>query len=134
MMKRILIHFRGQMDEHLRPQGLTWAQLQLLKVIRDEPGASGAQLARSCYTTPQSAQALVKQLESGGWIRREKDRVNDRMLKSYLTREGEMLIASFEQTAKTVEARLWRGIDEKSVAAVNTVLEQCLRNLEPDAD
>ena len=41
MMKRILIHFRSQMDEKLRPQGVTTAQLQLLKAIRDEPGVSG---------------------------------------------------------------------------------------------
>ena len=59
MMKRILIHFRSQMDEKLRPQGVTTAQLQLLKAIRDEPGVSGAQLARSCYVTPQSAQSLL---------------------------------------------------------------------------
>ncbi len=28
MMKRIMVHFRGQMDEGLRPQGVTTAQLQ----------------------------------------------------------------------------------------------------------
>ena len=40
MMKRILIHFRSQMDEKLRPQGVTTAQLQVLKAIREnEPRA-----------------------------------------------------------------------------------------------
>ena len=67
-MKRILIHFRGQMDELLRPQGVTTAQLVMLKAIRNEPEASGANLARACYVTPQSAQALLKSLEDGGWI------------------------------------------------------------------
>src|SRR6202045_3818011 len=80
MMKRIMIHFRGQMDEKLRPQGVTTAQLQVLKVIRDEPGGSGAQLARACYVTPQSAQALLKSLEGGGWILRTKNPVNERIL------------------------------------------------------
>src|SRR5207248_4149007 len=79
MMKRILIHFRGQMDEKLRPQGVTTAQLQVLKVIRDEPGGSGAQVARACHVTPQSAQALLKSLEDGGWITRTKNPVNDRI-------------------------------------------------------
>ena len=68
MMKRIMIHFRSQMDEELRPQGVTTAQLSLLKAIRDKPGGSGAQLARACYVTPQSAQALLKGLEDGGWV------------------------------------------------------------------
>jgi hypothetical protein len=35
MMKRIMIHFRSQIDEKLRPQGVTTAQLQVMKVIRD---------------------------------------------------------------------------------------------------
>src|ERR1700722_285677 len=92
MMKRILIHFRSQMDEKLRPQGVTTAQLQVLKAIRDDPGVSGAQLARSCYVTPQSAQSLLRGLEEGEWIVRSKDRRNDRILTIRLTSEGEKLL------------------------------------------
>src|SRR5271154_1809670 len=97
MMKRILIHFRSQMDEQLRPQGVTTAQLHVMKIIREEPGASGAQLARSCYVTPQSAQALLKQLEEDGWIWRVKDRVNDRILTVELTPSGETLLLTAEK-------------------------------------
>jgi DNA-binding MarR family transcriptional regulator len=134
MMKRILVHFRSQMDEELRPQGVTTAQLHVLKAIRQEPGASGAQLARSCYMTPQSAQALLKGLESGGWIVRGKDRVNERILTVSLTAEGERLLLTAERAAKVIEARLWQGVAEGSVAALNAVLEQCLANLEPELD
>jgi hypothetical protein len=41
MMKRIMVHFRGQMDEKLRPQGVTTAQLVVLKAVQNEPGALG---------------------------------------------------------------------------------------------
>jgi MarR family transcriptional regulator, organic hydroperoxide resistance regulator len=134
MMKRILIHFRSQMDERLRPQGVTTAQLQVLKAIREKPGVSGAQLARSCYMTPQSAQALLKGLEDDGWIVRSKDRVNDRILTALLTAEGERLLVTAEKAAKGIEVRLWRGVSEGSVDALNAVLEQCLANLGPDSE
>jgi DNA-binding MarR family transcriptional regulator len=134
MMKRILIHFRSQMDERLRPQGVTTAQLQVLKAIREKPGVSGAELARSCYMTPQSAQALLKGLEHDGWIVRSKDRVNDRILTASLTAEGERLLVTAEEAAKGIEARLWRSVSEGSVDALNAVLEQCLANLEPEPD
>ena len=134
MMKRILIHFRSQMDEKLRPQGVTTAQLSVLKVIRDKPGGSGAQLARACYVTPQSAQALLKGLEDGGWITRTKDRVNDRILTASLTKNGEKLLLTAQRTAKVIERKLWRGVAESSVEALNGVLEQCLANLEPEPD
>jgi MarR family transcriptional regulator, organic hydroperoxide resistance regulator len=134
MMKRILIHFRSQMDEKLRPQGVTTAQLQLLKAIRDEPGVSGAQLARSCYVTPQSAQSLLAGLERDGWIIRTRDRGNDRILAARLTSEGEALLLTAESAAKVIEGKLWRGVPESSLKALNEVLEQCLANLGPESD
>lgn len=129
MMKRILIHFHSQMDEALRPQGVTIAQLRLLKTIREEPGASGAQLARSCYMTPQSAQSLLTGLQRDGWIIRSKGRGNDRILAARLTPEGEKLLETAEKAAKLIEAKLWRGVTEDSIVALNAVLEQCLANL-----
>jgi DNA-binding MarR family transcriptional regulator len=134
MMKRILIHFRSQMDEKLRPQGVTTAQLQLLKAIRDEPGVSGAQLARSCYVTPQSAQSLLAGLERDGWIIRTRDHGNDRILAARLTLEGETLLLTAERAAKVIEGKLWRGVPESSLKALNEVLEQCLANLGPESD
>jgi len=133
MMKRIMIHFRSKMDEQLRPQGVTTAQLHVMKVIRDEPGGSGAQLARACHVTPQSAQALLKGLENDGWITRTKDRVNDRILIAQLTPNGEELLQTAEKLARVIEKRLWRGVPVEAVEALNGVLAQCLENLEDDA-
>jgi DNA-binding MarR family transcriptional regulator len=129
-MKRILIHFRGQMDELLRPEGVTTAQLQVLKAVRDEPGPSGAQLARACYMTAQSAQALLKCLEDGGWIVRTKDKVNDRILIARLTPSGEELLETAQKQVRAIEKKLWRGIPEGDVEALNKTLERCLANLD----
>jgi len=130
LMKRILIHFRSQMDEALRPQRVTTAQLQVLYAIRSEPGASGAQLARSCYVTPQSAQSLLKGLEEGGWIVRVKDKVNDRILVAQLTPSGEELIETAEKAARVIEKKVWKDVSDDAVGTLNAVLEQCLENLE----
>jgi MarR family transcriptional regulator, organic hydroperoxide resistance regulator len=133
MMKRILNHFRSQMDETLRPQGVTTAQLQVLYAVRQEPGVSGAQLARVCYMTPQSAQTLLTGLEEDGWITRTKDRVNDRILIAVLTPSGEELLETAEKLARVIEKKLWRGVSAEAVGALNAVLAQCLGNLEGDA-
>jgi DNA-binding MarR family transcriptional regulator len=134
MMKRILIHFRSQMDEKLRPQGVTTAQLQVLKAISNEPGVSGAQLARACYVTPQSAQSVLAGLERDGWIIRTRDRGNDRILAARLTSEGERLLLTAERAAKVIEGKLWKGVAESSIEALNEVLRQCLANLGPESD
>jgi DNA-binding MarR family transcriptional regulator len=130
MMKRIMVHFRGQMDERLRPEGVTTAQLVVLKAVQDEPGAFGAQLARACHVTPQSAQALLKSLEDGGWIIRTKDAVNDRILIAKLTPSGVKLLETGEKLARVIEKRLWHGIADGAVEALNKTLARCLENLE----
>ena len=134
MMKRILVHFRSQMDEALRPQGVTTAQLHILKTLREEPGVSGAQLARLCYVTPQSAQSLLSGLERDGWIVRNKGRGNDRILAARLTAEGEELLQEAEKMVKVIEGKLWRGVPESSIEALNGVLEHCLANLGPESE
>jgi MarR family transcriptional regulator, organic hydroperoxide resistance regulator len=133
MMKRMLIHFRGQMDEQLKPEGVTTAQLHVLKTIRVEPGASGAQLARLCYVTPQSAQTLLKGLEDDGWITRTKDKGNDRILIAELTPSGEALLETAEKLSQVIERKVWHGISLEAVEALNVVLAQCMGNLERDA-
>src|SRR6201995_2829250 len=130
MMKRIMVHFRGQMDDLLRPHGVTTAQLVVLKAVQDEPAAFGAQLARVCHVTPQSAQALLKSLEDGGWIVRTKDAVNDRILIAKLTSNGVKLLATGEKLARVIEERLWHGIADSAVEGLNRTLVRCLENLE----
>jgi DNA-binding MarR family transcriptional regulator len=118
------------MDERLRPEGVTTSQLAVLKAVQDEPGAFGAQLARACHVTPQSAQALLKSLEDGGWIVRTKDTVNDRILIAKLTPNGVKLLETGEKLARVIEKRLWQGIPDSAVEALNKTLVRCLANLE----
>jgi DNA-binding MarR family transcriptional regulator len=129
LMKRIMIHFRAAMDEELRPYGLTKAQIQLLWAIRNAPGSSGAQLARMCEVTPQTAQALIRRAEEGGWIVRGKDKVNDRIVTASLTPAGEEVLRTADQVVKGIEAKLWQGVPAPAIEGMIAVLEQCLGNI-----
>jgi DNA-binding MarR family transcriptional regulator len=128
-MKRILIHMRGQMDVILRPYGVTTAQLVMLKTVRNSPGSSGAQLARECYVTPQSAQALIKHLEDSGFIVRGKDRINGRIVTASITPEGERLMETAEKIALEIQETLWVGISDGDVEGLNELLARCLQNI-----
>jgi DNA-binding MarR family transcriptional regulator len=129
LMKRIMLHFRAQMDEELRPYGVTKAQMQLLLAIRDAPGSSGAQLSRQCEVTPQTVQALIQRTEEGGWIVRGKDSVNDRIVTASLTPAGEELLLNVDRLVKTIEAKLWEGVPAAAIEGMIAVLEQCLGNI-----
>jgi MarR family transcriptional regulator, organic hydroperoxide resistance regulator len=132
LMKRILIGFRTQMDEELRPRGVTTAELQILKAVQGAPGSSGAQLARVCYMTPQSMQSLIQKTEADGWIERRKGKGNERVLAASLTAAGEALLRDAESVVKRIEKRLWAGIPTDEIVGMVNLLERCLENIEPE--
>jgi DNA-binding MarR family transcriptional regulator len=129
-MKRIMIRFRLHLDEQLRPQGLTTAQMQVLFAVRNSPGSSGAQIARSCYITPQTAQMLLKHLERSGFIVRGKDPINDRIVTARITPEGERLAESVEKNSRGLQQKLWKGISDEEMSCLSGLLGRCLKNLD----
>ncbi|MDE1175287.1 MAG: MarR family transcriptional regulator [Edaphobacter sp.] len=128
-MKRILMQFRLQVEEELKPRGVTVAQIQLLLAIRNTPGSSGAELARSCYITPQSVQTVLAQLEAAGWIVRGKEQTNDRILTAHLTAAGRRQTKVVDGLSAGIQERMWQGISEREMAALNALLQRCLTNL-----
>jgi DNA-binding MarR family transcriptional regulator len=130
LMKRILLGFRAQMDEELKPRGVRTAQVQILKAVQSSPGSSGAHLARVCYMTPQSMQSLIEKTERDGWIVRRKGKENDRVLAAWLTEAGEALLSDAEVVVKRIERRLWDGVSADEVTGLVGLLERCLGNIE----
>ena len=129
-MKRMMNQFRVHLDEQLRPQGLTTAQMQVLFAVRNSPGSSGAQIARSCYITPQTTQALLKHLERSGFIVRGKDPINDRIVTARITPDGERLAEAVEKKSRGLQQRLWQGISDREMSSLSVLLDRCLRNLD----
>jgi DNA-binding MarR family transcriptional regulator len=131
LMKRIFMQFRFLLDEKLRPYGATTAQVRLLHAIRSAPGSSGAELARQCEVTPQTAQSLIQKAEKAGWIARSKDDVNERIVTASLTPSGEKLLHVADRFIRGIEAGIWKNVSPRTLGNLISVLEQCLDNLGP---
>lgn len=132
LIKRFLVAFRTSLDEELKPGGVTTAQIQVLKALKEWPGSSGARLARVCHMTPQSMQAQIQKSEKDGWIERHKDKGNERVLAASLTAAGEEMLAAAEVAVRRVEKKLWHGVSEGEIARLTEVLERCLGNMEEE--
>jgi DNA-binding MarR family transcriptional regulator len=129
LMKRILAQLRAHMDEKLRPYGVTTAQIRLLSALHSAPGSSGAQMARQCEVTPQSAQALIQRAEEAGWIVRGKDSVNDRIVTASLTPAGDELLTIADRLLRGIETKLWQEVPPVAIDGLIEVLETCLVNI-----
>jgi DNA-binding MarR family transcriptional regulator len=86
-------------------------------------------LARTCFITPQTTQALLKHLEDNGLIVRGKDPVNDRIVTASLTAAGERLAQTVEKESLPIQKELWQGFTANELAQLNDLLTRCLVNL-----
>ncbi|MGB8388818.1 MarR family winged helix-turn-helix transcriptional regulator [Mycobacterium sp.] len=75
-------------NEAISEHGVAASQVGLMRQLADEPGLSGAELARRLLITPQAAQLALAELARRGLIERKQDPQHGRILLAYLTDEG----------------------------------------------
>jgi DNA-binding MarR family transcriptional regulator len=75
-------------NEAVSQHGVSSAQIGILRQLANEPGLSGAELARRLLITPQGVQLALKALEQRGLVQRKQDPQHARILQAYLTDKG----------------------------------------------
>jgi DNA-binding MarR family transcriptional regulator len=130
LVKRVLNLFRDALDEKLRPCAVTSAQLHVLAKLENEPGISGARLARSCMVTPQTTQVLLRGIEANGWIRRSKHPENERILLATLTPLGKRALARSRTAIGDIYDQMLQDFAAKDIRELETLLSRCAANLE----
>ena len=132
LMRRVLLGFKSRLDDELREKNATTAQMRFLREVKERPGSSGAQMARACYVTPQSAQAMMARAVKHGWIVRGKSAENDRVVTARLTPEGERLLVYFDGILQRLEAEVWTSVSVEELRGMNDLLDRGLAQLEAD--
>ena len=118
------------MDDSLRSLSLTAPQYAVLAALAEEPGLSGAALARRCFVTPQTMTGIISNLISAGLIAREPDPEHGRILKTRLTARGIDLLRQAHRAVQDVEERMVGELDRAEREALADLLAQCASALE----
>lgn len=117
--------FMTAKTEALRPMGLTVAQYAVLLALRDNPGISGAGIARACLVTPQASAATLKTLEAKGLVLREQDDWNRSSRPNRLSEEGRRLVDLADQAAGAVERRMYDALAPADRDTLRRLLGLC---------
>ena len=75
-------------NDAISDHGVTTAQIGVMRQLANEPGLSGAELARRLLITPQGVQLALTALERRGLVERKQDPQHGRILQAYLTDRG----------------------------------------------
>ncbi len=132
-LKRVQHALRGRMDEALRGMELTTPQYAALSALEDEPGLSGAELARRSFVTPQTMNGVLANLEAAGLIERRPHPEHGRVLQAYLTDSGEKKVSRAHDTVREIEEQMLTDLDSDERTLLAEVLRVCADSLEVKA-
>jgi DNA-binding MarR family transcriptional regulator len=123
---------RIRLDEALRPIGLTAPQFAALASLAEEPGMSGARLARRCFVTPQTMNGIIANLETAGLIERHADPNHGRILQATLAQRGRAKLDQALRAGAAVEAKMLADIGRPERERLLVLLRRCAANLKED--
>lgn len=111
LLKRAFHAGHREVNDAVRAYGVTPTQLGALNRLLQEPGLSGADLARRLLVTPQAAQLALAALEERGLIERRPDAHHGRIVRTYLTRSGRKVIGLCIERGLEAEDRFLSVLD-----------------------
>ena len=129
VVKQLELAIRARLDEICKECGVTTAQYTALSVLRVRPGMSAAQLAVRSFITPQSTHQTVAELERLGYIERNVDGSNRRILRNHLTAKGRHLLESCDGAVDQLEEKMFEGFRGSEESELKELLHRCIRNL-----
>jgi len=124
-LKRAQHALRLKMDEALRELDLTAPQYAALSMLEDALGLSNAALARRCFVTPQTMNAIVVQLEAVGMVERQQHPEHGRILQTTLTTIGQQRVRQAHQIVRQITSRMVENLDEAQQQQLLAWLQAC---------
>jgi len=109
-------------NDAISEHGVTMGQLGMMRQLADEPGLSGAQLARRLLITPQGAQLALTSLERSGLVERKPDPTHGRILRAYLTDQGRDVTAAVYADAVAAHNEVFGVLDDDEQKTLHNLL------------
>jgi DNA-binding MarR family transcriptional regulator len=113
-------------NEAISGHGVTTAQIGLMRQLANEPGLSGAELARRLLISPQGAQLALAALERRGLVERKKDPQHGRIMQSYLTDEGRAVTSAVLSDAIAAHERVFGVLSGKEQQLLHDLLARVI--------
>lgn len=132
LLKRAFHNGHRVVSEAIRDYGVTPTQIGVLNRLCEEPGLSGAELARRLLVTPQAAQLAVTALERLGLVERRHDPNHGRIVHAFLTDEGKRIVGKCVDRALDAEQEFLSVLDPGEVDDLVRVLSRLAGQGPPD--
>jgi DNA-binding MarR family transcriptional regulator len=107
--------------------GITGPQLWALKIVSRHAGLALGDLSRKMYLHPSTVTGVIDRLESKGYVVRDRDSADRRVVKVKLTPAGQDLAA---KAPNPIQGKMIYGLTKLSEDELNTIYESVKRLVE----
>jgi DNA-binding MarR family transcriptional regulator len=128
-LKRAQQALRTAMDEGLRAHGITTPQYAVLTALDGDEPLSGAELARRCFVTAQTMNAILVGLERARLVERAAHAEHGRVIEARLTKRGRAKVQDAHATVFGIEERMLSEITAAGRRRLNKTLSRLVENL-----
>ncbi|BBX28182.1 MarR family winged helix-turn-helix transcriptional regulator [Mycolicibacterium alvei] len=115
-----------EVNESVKEHGVTTAQIGVLRQLTNQPGLSGAELARRLLITPQGVQLALTALEKRGLVERKQDPQHGRILQVFLTDEGRAVASAVVADAVTAHDRVFGVLSDEEQEQLKALLRRVI--------
>ncbi|WP_166907802.1 MarR family winged helix-turn-helix transcriptional regulator [Mycobacterium sp. DL440] len=115
-----------EVNESVKEHGVTTAQIGVLRQLTNQPGLSGAELARRLLITPQGVQLALTALEKRGLVERKQDPQHGRILQVFLTDEGRAVASAVVADAVEAHERVFGVLSDEEQEQLKALLRRVI--------
>jgi DNA-binding MarR family transcriptional regulator len=122
LLKQAFYYSLTTINDAMSVHGVSTAQIGVLRQLANEPGLSGADLARRLLISPQGVQFALTSLERRGLVERKRDPQHGRILQAYLTGEGRDVAATVVSDAVAAHDQVFGVLTTEEQRALRDLL------------
>jgi len=120
---------RSEINERVKPHGLTTLQYTTLSILGRRGELSNAQLARRAYMTPQSMSEVLDALEKKGLVGRTPHPNHRRVFPAALTPRGRKVLAACNAAIDELEEQMLADLTPHQARSLANGLVSAVRAL-----
>jgi DNA-binding MarR family transcriptional regulator len=129
LLNRISASWNANMQDALRPSGLTTTKMRTLAVLTVMPGLTINELAVHAVAEQSTMSRTLDALEEQSLIRREPRADDMRVREVYITESGRVLFGQIWSPMYEMYSHLFDGIEESELRQMIGTLHKVLRNV-----
>ena len=117
--------------------GLNKSQAGILFMLHHEEAVSQKplsqkELAKKLNVTAPSITSAIQKMEKAGFIKRQPDEKDQRIMRLYLEKKGEACIEHVKEVAMQMDEIMFRGISQEEKLLLRRILIQIFENLKEE--